>query len=226
MGLIHSIACQDANPIKKQPKFPNLFYDAYGNQLKPHQTYIALCYGYLGTNYHGSSLHDQDKTVTLELQEALVNLGVISPNRTKGALKWSESSRTDTGVHAAKQVATFRLVLPEGVKVKDLPRLIQKQLSKNSPIRVWAAVKPGIIFNAQQSASSRRYHYLLPVNTFSSENIDHLNYLRAKICPIFVGRHQYANYTRHITDELLHTCLLYTSPSPRDLSTSRMPSSA
>ena len=25
---------------------------------------------------------------------------------------------------------------------------------------------------------------------------------------------------------LLHTCLLYTSPSPRDLSTSRMPSSA
>ena len=26
--------------------------------------------------------------------------------------------------------------------------------------------------------------------------------------------------------ELLHTCLLYTSPSPRDLSTSRMPSSA
>ena len=25
---------------------------------------------------------------------------------------------------------------------------------------------------------------------------------------------------------LVHTCLLYTSPSPRDLSTSRMPSSA
>ena len=27
-------------------------------------------------------------------------------------------------------------------------------------------------------------------------------------------------------DELIGTCLLYTSPSPRDLSTSRMPSSA
>ena len=27
-------------------------------------------------------------------------------------------------------------------------------------------------------------------------------------------------------DEELRTCLLYTSPSPRDLSTSRMPSSA
>ena len=28
------------------------------------------------------------------------------------------------------------------------------------------------------------------------------------------------------TDRLIWTCLLYTSPSPRDLSTSRMPSSA
>ena len=29
-----------------------------------------------------------------------------------------------------------------------------------------------------------------------------------------------------LTEELLYSCLLYTSPSPRDLSTSRMPSSA
>ena len=31
---------------------------------------------------------------------------------------------------------------------------------------------------------------------------------------------------RNLTDGLLRVCLLYTSPSPRDLSTSRMPSSA
>ena len=36
------------------------------------------------------------------------------------------------------------------------------------------------------------------------------------------------NYEREIPDEIVHVidCLLYTSPSPRDLSTSRMPSSA
>ena len=34
----------------------------------------------------------------------------------------------------------------------------------------------------------------------------------------------YANYLCYI--ERARTCLLYTSPSPRDLSTSRMPSSA
>ena len=31
---------------------------------------------------------------------------------------------------------------------------------------------------------------------------------------------------RHNTDHVVIACLLYTSPSPRDLSTSRMPSSA
>ena len=31
---------------------------------------------------------------------------------------------------------------------------------------------------------------------------------------------------KHSARRLPHTCLLYTSPSPRDLSTSRMPSSA
>ena len=30
----------------------------------------------------------------------------------------------------------------------------------------------------------------------------------------------------YLTIRILHNCLLYTSPSPRDLSTSRMPSSA
>ena len=30
----------------------------------------------------------------------------------------------------------------------------------------------------------------------------------------------------HTAEKLYHACLLYTSPSPRDLSTSRMPSSA
>ena len=34
------------------------------------------------------------------------------------------------------------------------------------------------------------------------------------------------NEIRRRYQEFLHTCLLYTSPSPRDLSTSRMPSSA
>ena len=55
--------------------------------------------------------------------------------------------------------------------------------------------------------------------------------------PTTVPRHSYQNMKEtgvftinHISKDQIedahHTCLLYTSPSPRDLSTSRMPSSA
>ena len=36
----------------------------------------------------------------------------------------------------------------------------------------------------------------------------------------------YFELVKNITTELIHTCLLYTSPSPRDVEESRMPSSA
>ena len=37
---------------------------------------------------------------------------------------------------------------------------------------------------------------------------------------------QSLKYSFHSETAAMHTCLLYTSPSPRDLTTSRMPSSA
>ncbi len=55
------------------------------------------------------------------------------------------------------------------------------------------------------------------------------------ICTLFVPTNFFGNYvSQNFADLLLHEmqsedisiCLLYTSPSPRDLSTSRMPSSA
>ena len=36
----------------------------------------------------------------------------------------------------------------------------------------------------------------------------------------------YEKLSKWAADHVVETCLLYTSPSPRDLSTSRMPSSA
>ena len=41
-----------------------------------------------------------------------------------------------------------------------------------------------------------------------------------------IGLHFYPIWEAASLDEWLYHCLLYTSPSPRDLSTSRMPSSA
>ena len=57
-------------------------------------------------------------------------------------------------------------------------------------------------------------------------------YIDARTRGIHHGKH-HAAYTNNLNAALAdhsdfhgHSCLLYTSPSPRDLSTSRMPSSA
>ena len=42
--------------------------------------------------------------------------------------------------------------------------------------------------------------------------------------PAYDGKHKY--YILIESEKKVYFCLLYTSPSPRDLSTSRMPSSA
>ena len=47
---------------------------------------------------------------------------------------------------------------------------------------------------------------------------------KIKISEIFNDHNEV--YFRNLENKYLKTCLLYTSPSPRDLSTSRMPSSA
>ena len=54
----------------------------------------------------------------------------------------------------------------------------------------------------------------------------------AQIQPLVVDRDHWQSTFDHLRETkqhivgLVHVCLLYTSPSPRDLSTSRMPSSA
>ena len=56
------------------------------------------------------------------------------------------------------------------------------------------------------------------------------NYLESRldsdICLLSRCRHHHLDMVKQKFDHVFYNCLLYTSPSPRDLSTSRMPSSA
>ena len=56
----------------------------------------------------------------------------------------------------------------------------------------------------------------------SAETSAHLDTLWGLRCDAILNEEEYDSEL----GELLRSCLLYTSPSPRDLSTSRMPSSA
>ena len=46
------------------------------------------------------------------------------------------------------------------------------------------------------------------------------------ICKFVVIEEDWSWESGHMVNDIIRSCLLYTSPSPRDLSTSRMPSSA
>ena len=68
---------------------------------------------------------------------------------------------------------------------------------------------PSVLFLTKIEYCTMRYSYLLKCALF---------WLTGSQCPIY--------HKPQVTHAHLRGCLLYTSPSPRDLSTSRMPSSA
>ena len=75
-----------------------------------------------------------------------------------------------------------------------------------------------LVFGGQFVDEAVGEKYLL-LNVLSTEEVTALKLLCASTDP------DYSDWTNAI-DALTTNCLLYTSPSPRDLSTSRMPSSA
>ena len=78
--------------------------------------------------------------------------------------------------------------------------------------------------------SGENIHNVLLKKGLNCELIDYLNLEDLKNLEsfdrVFIAMHGYQGESGSLQKELTRLCLLYTSPSPRDLSTSRMPSSA
>ena len=84
--------------------------------------------------------------------------------------------------------------------------------------------KQSLVIVGNGMAPGRMLEYLheqkhpFDVTIFNAE--PRVNYNRLMLSPVLSGEKTYSDIVTH------DDCLLYTSPSPRDLSTSRMPSSA
>ncbi|EAY21248.1 tRNA pseudouridine synthase family protein [Trichomonas vaginalis G3] len=158
---------------------------------------IILLYRYIGTQYHGLQQNIDTHTVEKELFQALISAGFLSDqaNCNLNRIKWSEASRTDAGVHACAQVLSFKASGLKGICIADIPDLINKQLPRTSDIEIITCITLRRQFYAQKFAESRNYNFLLPTNAFSSNSIEHLNYLRTSILPLFIGWLNYHNFT-------------------------------
>ena len=81
-------------------------------------------------------------------------------------------------------------------------------------------------------SDNRKYYYLkLKENYFDDDSIVLLESMQDGVLYSNILLKLYLKSLKHggrlqLDEDIPYTCLLYTSPSPRDLSTSRMPSSA
>ncbi len=122
-----------------------------------------LTLAYDGTDFHGWQVQPGLVTIQGELQSAL--------GRITGEMPLPQGSgRTDAGVHALAQVASFALAAP--IPAGNLMRALNRTLP--GAIRVMAAEPATEGFHARHSATAKTYEYRI---------------FRERICPPFLARY-------------------------------------
>ncbi len=125
-----------------------------------------LVLAYDGTEFHGWQVQPDRVTVQGELRDALA--------RVTGEDVFPQGSgRTDAGVHALGQVASFALAAP--IPEANLARALNRTLPAS--IRVLSAVRVASDFHARHQARAKTYEYRV---------------FRGEVCPPWQARYVYA----------------------------------
>ena len=125
-----------------------------------------LTLAYDGSDFRGWQVQPNERTIQGELQAALGRITGEAPLP-------QGSGRTDAGVHALAQVASFALRAP--IPAANLHRALNRTLPAS--IRVLEARTMPDTFHARHSAAAKSYEYRI---------------FRAEICPPFLARYVYA----------------------------------
>ena len=128
-------------------------------------------------------------------------------------------------MHASIAIELLLVTSPKDVVVSDAPvdpgeGIVQRRRSER-----WSINQPRLTYssNTLSSAAQGEFDQLISGKGLMM-NLNTWTTLQ-QTCTSSQPRVQFFRSLANITDMYV-TCLLYTSPSPRDLSTSRMPSSA
>jgi len=161
-------------------------------------TRLALVVEYSGGNYAGSQLQPGLPTIQSELEGALKQL-------TGKDIRISLAGRTDAGVHAYGQVASFNTAsaLSERAFVSGMNHFLP------SDIAVKAAHRVGAAFDPRRHALKREYEYfILNSNTRSAIwsgrahrvpgdiNVAAMN----QACQFLLGEHDFASFASNMDD--------------------------
>ena len=168
---------------------------------------IKLVLEYDGTNYHGWQTQPNLPTIQSTIEGALAKL-------TKNEIQIIGAGRTDSGVHAAGQVANFRTT-------SQMPLIaFQKGLNATLPsdIVVCSVTEVPVDFHARFSATRRRYRYTILNREYPSALSRLTSYFFpeeidvAKIndlCQTLIGKSDFSSFQKTGSDRVNPVCEIY-----------------
>ena len=168
---------------------------------------IKLTIEYDGTNYHGWQIQPSAITIQAALQDALAKI-------TKTQTPIIGAGRTDTGVHAAGQVANFHTCS------QMLPLAFQKALNATLPrdIAIIDAEEVSPDFHARFSAVSRTYRYTILNRAYPSAHLRNNAYFFPEpidvqdadiACQSLVGVRDFSSFQRSGSERINPICEIY-----------------
>jgi tRNA pseudouridine38-40 synthase len=169
------------------------------SQIAPEAQTWKLTLAYDGTDFHGWQIQPDRPTIQGELQAALGRIAGEAPLP-------QGSGRTDAGVHALAQVASFCLTAP--IPPENLRRALNRTLP--SSIRVTDARTVPSSFHARHSARAKTYEYRIFRGESPSPFLARYVYDRLwKIDPvllqeaarIFLGEHDFLSFATTDPDQ-------------------------
>lgn len=142
--------------------------DNLPDEIKVTKRKVALLIAYLGTNYSGFQINENQKTVQAEIELALYKARFVQKSNFGFPHKysWSTSGRTDKGVHACAQVCSMKLEIGE-MTGEEVIKRINSVLPKD--IIVLDVKRTTRNFCAKTGRSRVRYQYMIPSYIFFPE---------------------------------------------------------
>ena len=154
---------------------------------------IKITIEYDGTAYSGWQVQPNAVTVQSRLEEAVTRL-------TGEEVKVYGAGRTDSGVHARGQVATFRTV--SDIPIENFARALTSRLPRDISVRAAEEVSPD--FDPRHNAKLKLYRYQIYASSIAPaigrQYLWHVCWeldisRMQQACRIFEGEHDYTSFS-------------------------------
>lgn len=130
---------------------------------------LGLLVSFLGSNYSGFQINSLTKSIHAEIELGLYRAGLIAKSNFGHPSKyaWSNSARTDKGVHAAAQVCSFKGEMIYHHKIDDFQQQLDAMREKVNEclpedVRILDFERVTRTFCARTSRDKVRYQYMVP----------------------------------------------------------------